>query len=779
MLKRMGIQTKLQAAVMCIVLFAVLVSAGITIYNIYNRAITLGQSLAVTASEGVTDTISLYQETAKSLLESVSDNLLSGIDQAQYGKDTDSNFAVVDSMKKKYHADATFFLREGTSLVRISTNVEQDGKRIVGTSVTQGPVYEALMAGKPYTGLATVGGVLKFVDYKPIMEGGKVLGAVFAGLNVFSQGLLDYLKSVKVDGKGYPYIIDDKGVFIYHPNTAWNGQEAQKVFPFGKFLTENTQKFVNYEFNGQDKAAAMMDYAPLKWKIYFGMAGKEALHGLDWVVYKSSLIGLAMAMVFSGITLFLIIARVLMAPVKGIARASEQIAQGDYNVSINYPARDALGETAASVQCLAATVKEKIGFIQGVLNSLKAPYAICDVDGLLLLVNQEMIDFLEAGGTPEFWKGRKTSELMYNDPSRVSVVQKVIAERQARLGFETDMPTRSGVVKHIRVDAVPLYDLDDHLVGGCAIWTDLTDMVASQHQAEENHKQLLAVAEEIEGFTQRVAAASEELAAQIEQASRGTENQRDRTASTATAMEEMNTTVMEVSRHASEAAQGAKDVQEKSGQGAGVVNQVIDAMGKVNTMSVELSSEMSELGRQAAAITSIINVIQDIADQTNLLALNAAIEAARAGEAGRGFAVVADEVRKLAERTTAATSEVTGSIQNITGTVDKNVRSVNQAVAAIEDSNRLAAQAGASLQEILIIAGKAVDQITSIATAAEQQSATSEEINRSVDEINAIASETAQGMNQSAEAISDLAHQVSDLRALVSRMSGGSQQALA
>lgn len=97
---------------------------------------------------------------------------------------------------------------------------------------------------------------------------------------------------------------------------------------------------------------------------------------------------------------------------------------------------------------------------------------------------------------------------------------------------------------------------------------------------------------------------------------------------------------------------------------------------------------------------------------------------------------------------------------------------MNQAVAAIEESNRLATQAGDSLQEILGIAGTAVDQITSIATAAEQQSSTSEEINRSVDEINAIASETAEGMNQSAQAISDLARQVADLKGLVARMGG-------
>ena len=770
MFAKMKIQTKLQTAVMCIVLFAVLASAGIAIFNIYSRALTLGQALAETSADGVSDAVALYHETAKSLLESVCDNLNANVDPAKFGKETDNTFALVDGIRKKYHADATLFLREDNSFVRISTNVEQEGKRMVGTSIKEGPVYDALAAGKPFSGLATVGGALKFVDYKPVMDGGKVLGAVFAGLNVFSRELQEYLKSVNVDGKGYPFIVNDKGLFVYHPDPALMNQEAQKVGAIGKLLTENTKKYLGYDYKGEQKVAALKAYEPFKWKIYFGMSRAETLHGLDWVIYKSSLVGLLVAMAASGLTLFLVITRVVMAPVKRIAEASEQIAQGDYNVVIEYQAKDALGETAESVKRLAATVKEKIGFIQGVMDSIRAPNVICDAQGNILRVNQEMLDFLQIGGTPESWIGKKVGECTLGDASRVTVVQKVVAEKKAMIGVLLDLSTRNGVQKHVRVDAVPLYDLDGQLIGGCSIWTDLTDVMASQRKVEANHKQMLELAEEIDGFTHRIAAASEQLSAQIEQASRGTENQRERVASTATAMEEMNATVMEVARHASEAANGSREVQSKSNHGSEVVGQVIEAMGKVNTMSKELSSEINDLGRQAADITSIINVIQDIADQTNLLALNAAIEAARAGEAGRGFAVVADEVRKLAERTMSATTEVTGSIQAITGTVDKNVRSVTQAVEAIESSNRLAAQAGASLKEILVIAGKAVDQITSIATAAEQQSATSEEINRSIDEINAIASETAEGMNHSAQAVSDLARQVGDLKQLVSRM---------
>ncbi|WP_243362350.1 methyl-accepting chemotaxis protein [Fundidesulfovibrio terrae] len=776
---RVRLQTKLQLAVMMIVFVAVTLSAGLSIYNIYSKALKLGQSLAETSASGVAEVLDLYHRASKYRLEAVLDILESQVDIESFSPSFDKDNAVVDRMRERYDTSATYFYFTDKGFERISTNLVQDGKRMTGTAIDSGPVFEALKAGRPHQGVSMLGGIYRIVEYRPLKKNGQVVGAVFAGKRIFSQDFIDYLKTVTVNGKGYPFILDGQGNFAYHPDPGFNGKPSSQVSTVADQLMSNKEKFLTYETRGQHKVAAMEEFPEYGWKIYFGMTRDETLHGLDWVVYKSSLLGLGLAMVGSFLSLVLLVSRVLLDPVKRIAHASEQIAKGEYDVSIDYEAPDALGETADSVRRLALTVKEKIGFIQGVLDSIKSPNIICDTAGKVLQINREMVEFLGAGGTPESWKGRTAGDLIFGDPNRKAVIQQVIEERTARIGYQSDVTSRSGEVRHVRIDAVPLYDLDGHLIGGCSVWTDMTEVVRSHREAEDNQKRLLDVARDIDAFTQHVAAASDQLAAQIEQASRGTENQRDRTASTATAMEEMNATVMEVARHASEAADGARDVQEKSAHGAQVVQEVVSAMGRVSTMSRELSGEINELGRQAADITSIINVIQDIADQTNLLALNAAIEAARAGEAGRGFAVVADEVRKLAERTMSATSEVTGSIQAITGTVDKNVRSVNQAVSAIEESNRLASQAGDSLEEILGIAGKAVDQITSIATAAEQQSATSEEINRSVDEINAIASETAEGMNHSAQAVSDLARQVTDLKGLVERMGAPGRKELA
>ena len=180
-----------------------------------------------------------------------------------------------------------------------------------------------------------------------------------------------------------------------------------------------------------------------------------------------------------------------------------------------------------------------------------------------------------------------------------------------------------------------------------------------------------------------------------------------------------------------------------------------------------------------SAITHMTQEVREIADQTNLLALNAAIEAARAGEAGRGFAVVADEVRKLAEKTMIATKEVGDSIQSIQQMAGMNVRSVDEAATELEQASRLATESGSALGEIVSSTDSSAGQIQSIATAAEEQSATSEEINRSIDEINAIAVQTDGHVTASMNALKDLEEQAGVLAQLIGQLKDQSGRARA
>ena len=275
---------------------------------------------------------------------------------------------------------------------------------------------------------------------------------------------------------------------------------------------------------------------------------------------------------------------------------------------------------------------------------------------------------------------------------------------------------------------------------------------------------------QLEGVIVVISSASQELSAQVEQSGRGADEQAARVTETATAMEEMNSTVIEVSKSASIASNMSSSTKHKAEEGASIVREVVTSIRGVQQQSIALKEDMNILAGHAQAINQIMGVISDIADQTNLLALNAAIEAARAGEAGRGFAVVADEVRKLAEKTMSSTSDVGSAINAIQQSVAKNIAQVELTVQTTDTATSLADKSGLVLAEILGMADQTADQVHSIATASEEQSATSEEINRSISQVNTIASETSSAMREAASAVSELARQAQNLLSLVEAM---------
>jgi len=293
-------------------------------------------------------------------------------------------------------------------------------------------------------------------------------------------------------------------------------------------------------------------------------------------------------------------------------------------------------------------------------------------------------------------------------------------------------------------------------------------------QAEAARREgMLAAADQLEGVVQGISVVSTQIARQIDLTVEDMEVQEKRTAEAATAMEQMNATVLEVARSASNAAQQAAQARAKAQEGHQVVNRVVGAINDVDRMSTELETEMTTLGDQARSISGIMGVISDIADQTNLLALNAAIEAARAGDAGRGFAVVADEVRKLAEKTMTATKEVGDSIRAIQTGTTNNVQRVKSAAEAAKNASGMAGQSGATLQEIVRLVDDTSGQVQSIAAAAEEQSASSEEINRIVEEVSRISASTANGMRGSGQGVTELASRSKELEGLISSFRHG------
>ncbi|MCL2123515.1 MAG: methyl-accepting chemotaxis protein, partial [Desulfovibrionaceae bacterium] len=278
---------------------------------------------------------------------------------------------------------------------------------------------------------------------------------------------------------------------------------------------------------------------------------------------------------------------------------------------------------------LTKAVNTVSGAYTDVVDGLGIPIKCCDKKKNILFLSEAAQELL--GGNA---LGRRCADELKADScgSADTCFGECALAKNAAASGETTIHPRGKAVE-VSVSAVPLHNQQGELVGCMEVFSDLTEIKSKQAT-------MLRVAREAGEIASRVAAASEELAAQVEQVSRGAEMQRERVESTATAMNEMNSTVLEVARNAGHASEQSEETRKKADGGAELVNKVVRSMNGVNAVALGLQNNMTELGKQAESIGGVMNVISDIADQTNLLALNAAIEAARAGEAGRGFAVV-------------------------------------------------------------------------------------------------------------------------------------------
>ena len=284
--------------------------------------------------------------------------------------------------------------------------------------------------------------------------------------------------------------------------------------------------------------------------------------------------------------------------------------------------------------------------------------------------------------------------------------------------------------------------------------------------------QVGAVVGRIGDASQRLSGHAAALVEQLDSSHSSTLGQQSQTDQVATAIHEMAASVAQVANHAQQASKAADQAGSETREGHQRVDESRDAVLRLSQELARATTVIHQLESHSGDISGVLEVIRAIAEQTNLLALNAAIEAARAGEQGRGFAVVADEVRGLAQRTQQSTNEIQRMISTLQGGARDAVIAMEQSSQHVEASVDHAQRAASALDGI----SQRVNQITAmsvqIATAVEEQSAVSEDINRNIVGIRNAGEATVTAGQQSQLSSGDVAALAEDLRRLAEEFWG-------
>ncbi len=271
--------------------------------------------------------------------------------------------------------------------------------------------------------------------------------------------------------------------------------------------------------------------------------------------------------------------------------------------------------------------------------------------------------------------------------------------------------------------------------------------------------------QELAQVVHTLTATSHQISSTAENLAHGAQQQSTQAEDVSAAVEEMAQTIADNANNTSMTSDMAQKNGKVAQDGGHVVHQTVEAIRKIVNMVNESAATVERLGDSSRQIGEIVSVIDEIADQTNMLALNAAIEAARAGEHGKGFAVVADEVRKLAERTSNSTQEISRMIKSVQAETQQAVDAMRRGSTEAAQGNQYAEQASLALEKILSETQKVVDMITQIATATEEQSATSTVIAQNVETMAVLSSESARG-------VAGIADSSATLQEITDRLSG-------
>lgn len=599
---------------------------------------------------------------------------------------------------------------------------------------------------------------------QPILLDGKLVGTLSIGTSLVAPAYLDWLRSMggmevtifKGDTRVMTTLKNDKGELAL--GTKMQTPEVlDRVLKKGEvYFTENSILGVRYKSaywpvrDLNDKIVGMWFVgSPISTLI----ANEDRAVNITLLVSGGLLVLLLVLATWVGMA--------LTAPIKRLAHYAQEVAAGNQDAKLNVHSKDDIGALAEVLRTMVDKLKEQTQWYQGILNSIPMGVSVTDMDMQWQFVNRFALQSMGKQCLNDVLGKHcsgKNGSLCNTPGCGIESLRRGVDE------VHVDLP--GGAKQMVRINYLE-NDKGEH-IGHIEIGVDVTEQERLRNEAVNAElRARREVAEQLQSVMVNLDEATRSLSLTIEAAEQDAQAAAQRMGDASSAMAQMTSTVREVAHNAADAAEGADGAREQAHAGETIVEQVVSGMQSVQATSLTLKTDMEGLDHQARNIGTILVMIRDIADQTNLLALNAAIEAARAGEAGRGFAVVADEVRKLAEKSMTATKDVERAINSIQLGTKRSADTVDAAVEAITQATGNAHAAGVALQGIVALTAAASGKVQAIATAAEEQSSTTEHVNATVESTTALSIQLSEAMHGATRAVGEMERLAEVLRKVV------------
>ncbi|HWR03673.1 MAG TPA: cache domain-containing protein, partial [Humidesulfovibrio sp.] len=415
----------------------------------------------------------------------------------------------------------------------VRAGVNAQGQSLAGQSRADRDYYKAIMSGKEYhlaknILLSKTGGedMFIFTAAQAIKDStGKNIGGV--GVFVRWSAFLDkFITPLHFGERGYAFMIDGQGNIVAHAmdKSLILKSVADQAFIKEALAKKNGDLF--YEWKGDKKYLSFSTDEETGFVVCTNAYVDDLTHAARQQRNMLLGIGAVVVLLLCGGIAFMV-RRLVVAPINDIKGFTLAVTEGDFKAKLHTNFRFELADLAHNIRGMVAEIKSKLGFSQGVLDGFVLPCAAFDKDNKTTFVNERMLAALERPGKPADYLGQASGQMIFGDASRETLSARALKENRM-LQAEANYTTPSGAQKIFDVTSTPIHDLDGNLLGTLAVWFELTDIRAQQKKIEEQNARIAQAAAAANTVSDQVASASEQLAAQIEQSSRGTDEQRAR-----------------------------------------------------------------------------------------------------------------------------------------------------------------------------------------------------------------------------------------------------------